>query len=123
MGAWRSNSRVSFWPVYSDSPKVTCITWLGLSTTQTEARTHENMWRSSCCGTTGLAVSLKCQEIGSIPGPVWWVGESGIAAAAGWLTAMPWIRSLAWECHTLQGAKKERKKVGRKYMETKSNFN
>ena len=34
------------------------------------------------CGTTGSAVSMKCQDIGSILGPAQWVKGSGVAATA-----------------------------------------
>ena len=40
--------------------------------------------KSSCCGTTGLAVSLQCQDTGSIPGPAPWVkGSSRTPYASG----------------------------------------
>ena len=35
--------------------------------------------------------------MGLIPGPAQWVKGSGIAAAAGWITAVAQIQSLAWE--------------------------
>ena len=37
--------------------------------------------QSSHCGVMGSAVSLQCQDAGSIPGLAQWVKGSGIAAA------------------------------------------
>ena len=50
--------------------------------TDEKAGTERTDLGSSCCGTTGLAVSLQHQDAGSIPSPAQWVKGSIIVTAA-----------------------------------------
>lgn len=56
----------------------------------------------------GSAVSMQRQDLGSSPSPAQWVGGSGVAAAAAW------VSSLARELHVLQGGQKRNKSLEKK---------
>ena len=49
------------------------------------SRWEEVCFWSSCCGATGLVVSLQCHDGGSIPSPVQGIKGSGVATTAAWI--------------------------------------
>ena len=72
--------------------------------------------RSSCCSATGSAMSLQCQDTGSISGPAQSVKGSSITTAAVQVTAAAKTQSQAQKLPYAIGAaiktkKKERKKT------------
>ena len=89
------------------------VIWLWLSSPSGLDPYKPLSW-SSHCGTKGLAVSLQCQDAGSIPSLTQWIKGSGVATSVSQAATLAQIPSWARKLHTPEAAKKQKNKTKNK---------